>query len=110
MENHQTRECQIQRTENAFCINCCTRHMANYAKCLICIPNRKVTTSSSKTTTLPLLTALRLNFSYAQATNNNNSNQQQQMAPPVKEPPATKNANSGQSRTHFPQQVNPIKT
>ncbi|GFV59475.1 nucleic-acid-binding protein from transposon X-element [Trichonephila clavipes] len=33
-ENHQTRECQIQRTENAFCINCQKfGHMANYAKC-----------------------------------------------------------------------------
>ncbi|GFU83171.1 nucleic-acid-binding protein from transposon X-element [Trichonephila clavipes] len=107
-ENHQTRECQIQRTENAFCINCQKfGHMANYAKCPLYPKQKKVTTSSSKNNYTSIVNSLvRPNFSYAQATNNNTSNQQQQMAPPVKEPPATKTQTQANRVPTPPQQVN----
>ncbi|GFT72295.1 nucleic-acid-binding protein from transposon X-element [Trichonephila clavipes] len=91
-ENHQTRDCQIQRIEHAFCINCQKfGHMANYAKCPLYPKQKKVTPSNTKNNYTSIVNSLvRPNISYAQATNNNTSNPQQQMAPPVKAPPATK--------------------
>ncbi|GFX19975.1 nucleic-acid-binding protein from transposon X-element [Trichonephila clavipes] len=90
-ENHQTKECLIQRVEQAFCINCQKfGHMANYAKCPLYPKQKKVTPSNTKNNYTSIVNSLvRPNFSYAQATNNNTSNSQQQMAPPVKAPPAT---------------------
>ncbi|GFT96560.1 PRE_C2HC domain-containing protein [Trichonephila clavipes] len=91
-ENHQTRECQIQHVEQAFCINCQVfGHMANYAKCPLYPKQKKVSPTNTKNNYTSIVNSLvRPNISYAQATNNNTSNPQQQMAPPVKAIPAAK--------------------
>ncbi|GFX22052.1 PRE_C2HC domain-containing protein [Trichonephila clavipes] len=107
-ESHQTRECQIQHIEQAFCINCqAFGHMANYAKCPLYPKQKKVSPTNTKSNYTSIVNSLvRPNISYAQATNNNTSNPQQQMAPPVKAIPATKTQTQA-NRVSTPQQVNP---
>ncbi|GFU88633.1 putative RNA-directed DNA polymerase from transposon X-element [Trichonephila clavipes] len=109
-ESHQTRDCQIQRVEQEYCINCQDfGHMANYAKCPLYPKHKKGSTTNSKNDYTSIVNSLvRPNISYAQATNNNttNSNPQQQMAPPVKGNLAIKTQTQDNRATTPPQQVN----
>ncbi|GFW03337.1 nucleic-acid-binding protein from transposon X-element [Trichonephila clavipes] len=102
-ENHQTRECLIQKVEQAFCINCQTfGHMANYAKCPLFPKPKKTALSTNKNDYTSIVNSLvRPNISYAQATHNNtnNSNPQQQMAPPVKAAPVNKSQTQASRET-----------
>ncbi|GFU96550.1 hypothetical protein TNCV_1133541 [Trichonephila clavipes] len=90
-EAHQTKECPIQRTETAYCINCqAYGHMANYSKCPLFPKPRKGTTTRNNYSTV-VDSIVRPNTTYAQVTNNKKPDQHkitQQMAPRAKESPA----------------------
>ncbi|GFU47144.1 nucleic-acid-binding protein from transposon X-element [Trichonephila clavipes] len=90
-EAHQTKDCSIQRTETAFCINCqAYGHMANYSKCPLFPKPRKGTTTRNNYSTV-VDSIVRPNTTYAQAANNKKPDQHkntQQMAPRVKDAPA----------------------
>ncbi|GFV15995.1 PRE_C2HC domain-containing protein [Trichonephila clavipes] len=109
-ENHQTRECGIQKVEQAFCINCQKfGHMANYAGCpLYPKPKKSTTTTNNNNYTAIVNSLVRPNISYAQATNNNstNSNPQQQMAPPIKAAPVNKSQTQASRESTAPQIIN----
>ncbi|GFV54382.1 probable RNA-directed DNA polymerase from transposon X-element [Trichonephila clavipes] len=52
-EAHQTKDCPIQRTETAYCINCqAYGHMANYSKCPLFPKPRKGTTTRNNYSTV----------------------------------------------------------
>ncbi|GFV68373.1 nucleic-acid-binding protein from transposon X-element [Trichonephila clavipes] len=52
-ESHQTKDCPIQRTETAYCINCqAYGHMANYSKCPLFPKPRKGTTTRNNYSTV----------------------------------------------------------
>ncbi|GFX62241.1 hypothetical protein TNCV_3306151 [Trichonephila clavipes] len=89
-EAHQTKECPIQRTETAYCINCqAYGHMANYSKCPLFPKPRKGTTTRNNYSTV-VDSIVRPNTTYAQVTNNKKPDQHkitQQMAPRAKESP-----------------------
>ncbi|GFW65670.1 hypothetical protein TNCV_3845551 [Trichonephila clavipes] len=68
--NHQTKECEIQRVEQMFCINCQTYgHMANYAKCpQFPKPKKGSNNTNSKNTYSNVINSIvRPNVSYASA-------------------------------------------
>ncbi|GFT14536.1 hypothetical protein TNCV_4433501, partial [Trichonephila clavipes] len=84
--NHQTKECEIQRVDQMYCINCqAYGHMANYAKCpQFPKPKKGANNSNSKNTYSNVVNSIvRPNVSYANATKNKttiNSHTPQQMA------------------------------
>ncbi|GFU21122.1 nucleic-acid-binding protein from transposon X-element [Trichonephila clavipes] len=86
-EAHQTKECPIQRTETAYCINCqAYGHMANYSKCPLFPKPRKGTTTRNNYSSV-VDSIVRPNTTYAQVTNNKKPDQHkitQQMAPRAK--------------------------
>ncbi|GFU83023.1 nucleic-acid-binding protein from transposon X-element [Trichonephila clavipes] len=90
-EAHQTKDCPIQRTETAYCINCqAYGHMANYSKCPLFPKPRKGTTTRNNYSTV-VDSIVRPNTTYAQVTINKKPDQHkitQQMAPRAKESPA----------------------
>ncbi|GFX78941.1 nucleic-acid-binding protein from transposon X-element [Trichonephila clavipes] len=100
-EAHQTKDCPIQRTETAYCINCqAYGHMANYSKCPLFPKPRKGTATRNNYSTV-VDSIVRPNTTYAQATNNKKPDQYkitQQMAPRVKDAPAI----SPQNQTNRP--------
>ncbi|GFU90281.1 nucleic-acid-binding protein from transposon X-element [Trichonephila clavipes] len=86
---HQTRECEIERVEKPYCINCETyRHMANYSGCPKFPKPRKGSQEKSNTHTNTVNSIVRPGTSYSQAAKTSNSTKSQQMAPQVKGNPA----------------------
>ncbi|GFX98145.1 nucleic-acid-binding protein from transposon X-element [Trichonephila clavipes] len=86
---HQTRDCEIERVEKPFCINCETYgHMANYSGCPKFPKPRKGTHEKTNTYTNTVNSIVRPGTSYSQAASTFNSSKTQQMAPQVKGNPA----------------------
>ncbi|GFX37007.1 hypothetical protein TNCV_1175071 [Trichonephila clavipes] len=109
-EKHQIRDCQIKHVEQAYCINCQVfGHIANYAKCPLYPKPRKGSTTNNKNNYTSIDNSIiRLNVSYAQATNNTTSsnNIKKQMAPQVKGNPPISTQTQASRATTTPQQVN----
>ncbi|GFT05831.1 nucleic-acid-binding protein from transposon X-element [Trichonephila clavipes] len=81
--SHQTKDCEINKVEQMYCINCQTvGHMANYAKCpLYPKPKKGAPTKNNNTYTNVINSIVRPNLSYVNATKATpNSNRNQQMA------------------------------
>ncbi|GFX43048.1 nucleic-acid-binding protein from transposon X-element [Trichonephila clavipes] len=80
--NHLTKDCEIQRVEQMYCINCETvGHMANYAKCPLYPKPKKGAPTKNNNYTNVINSIVRPNLSYANATKNTTtSNRNQQMA------------------------------
>ncbi|GFX21639.1 nucleic-acid-binding protein from transposon X-element [Trichonephila clavipes] len=106
-EVHQTKDCSIQRTETAYCINCqAYGHMANYSKCPLFPKPRKGTTTRNNYSTV-VDSIVRPNTTYAHVTINKKPDQHkitQQMAPRAKESPAI----SPQIQTNRSFTLNPL--
>ncbi|GFU36909.1 uncharacterized protein TNCV_2670851 [Trichonephila clavipes] len=84
-EAYQTCDCQIERVEKPYCINCETYgHMANYSGCPKFPKPRKDT--QEKTNTVNSI--VRPGTSYSQAASTSNSTNTQQIQPHVKGAPA----------------------
>ncbi|GFU39659.1 PRE_C2HC domain-containing protein [Trichonephila clavipes] len=81
--SHQTKDCEIKKVEQMYCINCQTvGQMANYAKCsLYPKPKKGAPTKNNNSYTNVINSIVRPNLSYAKATKTTvNSNRSQQMA------------------------------
>ncbi|GFT63890.1 nucleic-acid-binding protein from transposon X-element [Trichonephila clavipes] len=81
--NHQTKDCEINKVEQMYCINCETiGHMANYAKCpLYPKPKKGAPTKNNNNYTSVINSIVRPNVSYANATKaSTNTIRNQQMA------------------------------
>ncbi|GFV00826.1 nucleic-acid-binding protein from transposon X-element [Trichonephila clavipes] len=81
--SHQTKDCEINKVEQMYCINCETvGHMANYAKCpLYPKPKKGAPTKNNNNYTSVINSIVRPNVSYASATKaTTNTNRNQQMA------------------------------
>ncbi|GFU02376.1 uncharacterized protein TNCV_1238691 [Trichonephila clavipes] len=88
-EAYQTRDCQIQRVEKRYCINCETYgHMANYSGCSKFPKPRKGTPVNNNTYKKTVNSIVRPGISYSQAASSSNSKNTQQMTPHDKETPA----------------------
>ncbi|GFU56341.1 nucleic-acid-binding protein from transposon X-element [Trichonephila clavipes] len=99
-EAHQTRDCEIERVEKPYCINCETYgHMTNYSGCPKFPKPRKGTQENTNTVN----SIVRPGTSYSQAASTSNSTNTQQMTPHVKGTPAalvSNQANQSNLPTH----------
>ncbi|GFS88756.1 nucleic-acid-binding protein from transposon X-element [Trichonephila clavipes] len=79
---HQTKDCEINKVEQMYCINCETvGHMANYAKCPLYPKPKKGAPTKNNNYTSIINSIVRPNSTYANATKTTtNSNRNQQMA------------------------------
>ncbi|GFX25604.1 nucleic-acid-binding protein from transposon X-element [Trichonephila clavipes] len=97
---HQTRECEIERDEKPYCINCETYgHMANYSDCPKFPKPRKGSQEKTNTYTNTVNSIVRPGTSYSQAASASNSTKTQQMAPQVKGNPAALLTNQANQST-----------
>ncbi|GFT84405.1 nucleic-acid-binding protein from transposon X-element [Trichonephila clavipes] len=80
--SHQTKDCEINKVEQMYCINCETvGNMANYAKCPLYPKPKKGAPTKNNNYTSVINSIVRPNLSYANATKTTtNSNRNQQMA------------------------------
>ncbi|GFT56620.1 nucleic-acid-binding protein from transposon X-element [Trichonephila clavipes] len=112
-EAHQTAQCQIQRVENMFCINCKTYgHMANYSKCPLFPKPRKGKFEKPNYSSI-VESIVRPSLTFAQAAKQTRITSQatvpQQMAPRNGQIPATTltQAQTAQRQIHpQPQSIN----
>ncbi|GFW95097.1 nucleic-acid-binding protein from transposon X-element [Trichonephila clavipes] len=108
-EPHQTSECEIDRVETMYCVNCeAYGHMANYSKCPLYPKPRKGTTIKPNYTTI-VNSLVRPNVSFAQAAaqqekNKNTAPTPQQMAPRIGQVPTTITAQTQAATTHIAKQ------
>ncbi|GFX21846.1 nucleic-acid-binding protein from transposon X-element [Trichonephila clavipes] len=114
-EAHQTSECQIQKVENMYCINCKTYgHMANYSKCPLFPKPRKGTFNKPNYSSI-VESIVRPNLTFAQAAKQARTTFQatapQQMAPRAGLIPATSQTQTQAVRRQIPppqpQPINP---
>ncbi|GFX08149.1 nucleic-acid-binding protein from transposon X-element [Trichonephila clavipes] len=112
-EPHQTSECEIDRVETMYCVNCeAYGHMANYSKCPLYPKPRKGATIKPNYTTI-VNSLVRPNVSFAQAAaqqekNKNTAPTPQQMAPRIGQVPTTITAQTQAATTHIAKQQKPI--
>ncbi|GFT65855.1 nucleic-acid-binding protein from transposon X-element [Trichonephila clavipes] len=108
-EPHQTSECEIDRVETMYCVNCeAYGHMANYSKCPLYPKPRKGATIKPNYTTI-VNSLVRPNVSFAQAAaqqekNKNTAPTPQQMAPRIGQVPTTITAQTQAATTHIAKQ------
>ncbi|GFW38670.1 nucleic-acid-binding protein from transposon X-element [Trichonephila clavipes] len=108
-EPHQTSECEIDKVETMYCVNCeAYGHMANYSKCPLYPKPRKGATIKPNYTTI-VNSLVRPNVSFAQAAaqqenNKNTAPTPQQMAPRIGQVPTTITAQTQAATTHIAKQ------
>ncbi|GFX92732.1 nucleic-acid-binding protein from transposon X-element [Trichonephila clavipes] len=105
-EAHQTAECQIQKVENMYCINCKTYgHMANYSKCPLFPKPRKGKFEKPNYSSI-VESIVRPNLTFAQAAKQSRVTTQatvpQQMAPRAGQIPATNQMQTQATRRQIP--------
>ncbi|GFV84951.1 nucleic-acid-binding protein from transposon X-element [Trichonephila clavipes] len=113
-EAHPTSECQIQRVENMYCINCKSYgHMANYTKCPLFPKPRKGKFEKPNYSTI-VESIVRPNLTFAQAARQARAAIQapvpQQMAPRAGPVPAITQAQTQTARRQISPQSQPTNT
>ncbi|GFX57382.1 nucleic-acid-binding protein from transposon X-element [Trichonephila clavipes] len=113
-EAHPTSECQIQRVENMYCINCKSYgHMANYTKCPLFPKPRKGKFEKPNYSTI-VESIVRPNLTFAQAARQARAAIQapvpQQMAPRAGPVPAIAQAQTQTARRQISPQPQPTNT
>ncbi|GFT55598.1 nucleic-acid-binding protein from transposon X-element [Trichonephila clavipes] len=113
-EAHPTSECQIQRVENMYCINCKSYgHMANYTKCPLFPKPRKGKFEKPNYSTI-VESIVRPNLTFAQAARQARAAIQapvpQQMAPRAGPVPAITQAQTQTARRQISPQPQPTNT
>ncbi|GFX84187.1 PRE_C2HC domain-containing protein [Trichonephila clavipes] len=108
-EAHQTSDCQIDKVETMYCVNCETYgHMANYSKCPLYPKPRKGATIKPNYTSI-VNSLVHPNVSFAQAAqqerNKITAPTPQQMAPRNGQVPATIPTQTQAAITHNPKQT-----
>ncbi|GFU99384.1 nucleic-acid-binding protein from transposon X-element [Trichonephila clavipes] len=108
-EPHQTSECEIDKVETMYCVNCeAYGHMANYSKCPLYPKPRKGATIKPNYTTI-VNSLVRPNVSFAQTAaqqekNKNTAPTPQQMAPRNGQVPTTLPTQTQAATTHIAKQ------
>ncbi|GFT57341.1 nucleic-acid-binding protein from transposon X-element [Trichonephila clavipes] len=108
--SHQTKDCEINKVEQMYCINCETvGHMANYAKCPLYPKPKKGAPTKNNNYTSVINSIVRPNLSYANATKTTtNSNRNQQMATRISGSSVPPQVQTNQVNVQTPQ-ITPIQ-